>query len=207
MAEVSDEELREAAKHRGYRLVKSRRRKPGGDFGLYGLKSADGAEAFGFADGALTASGEDIAGFLRDAARATWDVSAGGVKTRAPRPKRAPRPAPPPPPRFQVEVANLFAELPAAKRAEAFTELAAHAGTRVERIVSEGQATPAESPMIQHSDEWVIVLAGEAGLRIEDSEEVALRGGDHVLIRAGQRHWVTGTSANPPTVWLAVHFG
>ena len=205
MAEVSDEELREAAKHRGYRLVKSRRRKPGGDFGLYGLTSAEGTEAFGYRDGALTASADEIAAFLRDAARSTWDVSAGGVRTKAPKPKRAPKPAPPP--RFKVEVANLFASLPAATGAEAFTELAAHAGIRVERIVSEGQTTPADSPMLQQADEWVVVLAGEAGLRIEDSEEAVLRAGDHVTIRAGQRHWVTRTSANPATVWLAVHFG
>ena len=206
MAEVSDEELREAAKHRGYRLVKSRRRKPGGDFGRYGLTSADGAEAFGYADGALTASAQEIAAFLREAARSTWDVSAGGVRTKPAKPKPAPKPAPPPP-SFRVEAANLFADLPAARRAEAFTELAAHAGTRVERIVSQGQATPKDSPMIQGADEWVIVLAGEAGLRIEDSDEAVLRAGDHVLIRAGQRHWVTRTTVDPPTVWLAVHFG
>jgi hypothetical protein len=32
-----DKMLREMAQHRGFKLVKSRRRKPGGDFGRYGL--------------------------------------------------------------------------------------------------------------------------------------------------------------------------
>ena len=202
-AEESDESFRGGTKHRGYRLVKSRRRKPGGDFGRYGLKTADGAEAFGFANGALSASADDIAAFLRDAARSTWDVSAGGVRTKAPPPRRAPKPAPRP--RFKVELANLFAPLPPATRAEAFTELASHGTARVERIVSQGQVTPPDAPMIQQADEWVAVLAGEAALRIEDSDEVVLRPGDHVLIRAGQRHWVTRTLSDPPTVWLAVH--
>jgi len=50
-----------------------------------------------------------------------------------------------------------------------------------------------------------LLLEGEAGLRIEDGEAVVLRPGDHVLIAAGQRHWVTWTAGDRPTVWLAVH--
>ncbi|MBN8808615.1 MAG: cupin domain-containing protein [Sphingomonas sp.] len=60
--------------------------------------------------------------------------------------------------------------------------------------------------MRQDHDEWVIVLQGEAGLRIEDSAEAALRPGDHILIAAGQRHWVTRIATGEPTVWLAVRF-
>ncbi len=104
-------------------------------------------------------------------------------------------------------IANLFARLPAAKRAEVFTELAAGRGVRVERIVSRGQATPDNAPMVQDHDEWVVVLQGEAAMRIGDSDEVVLKPGDHVTIAAGQQHWVTRTSSDPPTVWLAVHFG
>jgi hypothetical protein len=36
MADPRDEMLREMAKHRGLRLIRSRRRKPGGDFGRKG---------------------------------------------------------------------------------------------------------------------------------------------------------------------------
>jgi cupin 2 domain-containing protein len=104
-------------------------------------------------------------------------------------------------------VANLFADLPDARRGEAFTVLAEAGGCRVERIVSAGQRTPERSPLRQRHDEWVIVLAGEAAMRVEDSEEVRLRAGDHLLLRAGQRHWVTRTSDDPPAVWLAVHLG
>jgi cupin 2 domain-containing protein len=103
--------------------------------------------------------------------------------------------------------ANLLVDLPDARAGEVFTELLARPGARIERIVSHGQATPEDAPMVQDWDEWVVLLEGAAGLRIEDDAEVALAPGDHLLIGAGQRHWVTWTAADCPTVWLAVHLG
>jgi cupin 2 domain-containing protein len=100
---------------------------------------------------------------------------------------------------------NLLADLPDARAGEVFTELLARPGARIERIVSHGQATPPDEPMVQGWDEWVLLLAGEAGLRIEEEPELRLHPGDHVLVPAGARHWVTFTAS--PTVWLAVHFG
>lgn len=201
-----DDQLREMAAHRGLRLVKSRRRKPGGDCGRYGLKDAKGEPVFGIGADGLTASAAEIEAHLRGATRATWGKSAGSVKVR-PKPKPAPAPKPRPKPRLKVKVDNLLAKLPAAKRAEAFTELLARPGIRVERIVSHGQATPEAEPMVQESDEWVLLLEGAAGLRIEDSDEVRLGPGDHVWIASGQRHWVTWTAKDRATVWLAVHLG
>ncbi|AQR75884.1 cupin [Sphingomonas sp. LM7] len=104
-----------------------------------------------------------------------------------------------------MKVANLLAKLPAAERAEAFSEVLARPGIRIERIVSRGQATPQDEPMVQEQDEWVLLLEGAAGLRIEDSAEVALAPGDHVWIGGGQAHWVTWTAKDRATVWLAVH--
>ena len=47
-ARARDAMLREMAKHRGFKLVKSRRRKPGGDFGRFGLVDAKtGQDCFG----------------------------------------------------------------------------------------------------------------------------------------------------------------
>jgi cupin 2 domain-containing protein len=100
---------------------------------------------------------------------------------------------------------NLLANLPDACAGEVFTALLTRAGVRIERIVSHGQATPADAPMVQGWDEWVLLLEGAAGLRVEDGAEVALKPGDHLLIGQGQRHWVTWTAADRPTVWLAVH--
>lgn len=203
-----DDELREMARHRGFRLVKSRRRKPGGDFGLYGLKDAEGNAAFGMEGDALTATDAEIEAFLRDAGRSTWGSSAKAVKAR-PRPvvKEKPAPKPKPKPRFKPKVANLLDKLPAAKRAEAFTELLSRPGVRLEQIVSRGQATPEDAPMEQAQDEWVLLLQGAAGIRIEDSDEVRLEPGDHLTIAAGQKHWVTWTAKDRATVWLALHLG
>ena len=76
----------------------------------------------------------------------------------------------------------------------------------VERIVSTGQATPADKPCEQDHDEWVLLLTGSASLWIDEDGERMLRPGDHVLIPARRRHRVTWTVTDEPTVWLAVHF-
>lgn len=196
--------LREMAAHRGFKLVASRRRNPGGDFGKYGLKDSQDGEAFGFDDGALTASAEEIEDYLRGAASNAWSSSAKAVKA-TPRPKPKPAPKPKRKPRFKPKLANLLEKLPAAKRAEAFTELLKRPGIRIERIVSRGQATPEDAPMVQDHDEWVLLLEGAAGMRIEDSAEIRLAPGDHLLIAKGQKHWVTFTAADRATLWLAVH--
>jgi len=201
---MANEALRDMATHRGFKLVASRRRKPGGDFGLYGLKDADGEPVFGIEKGALKASAGEVEAFLRDGMRATWTKSAGSAKrVKTPPPPKEPKPKPKP--RFKPKVGNLLAKLPAAKRAEAFTELLTRPGIRLERIVSHGQATPDNAPMVQDAEEWVLLLEGAAGIRIADSAEVALAPGDHLLIAAGQKHWVTWTAKERPTVWLALH--
>lgn len=79
-------------------------------------------------------------------------------------------------------------------------------GIRIERIVSNGHATPLEAPFDQDHDEWVLLLRGSAELWIDGEGEHDLRPGDHVLIPAHRIHRVTRTSQTEPTVWLAVHF-
>ncbi len=103
--------------------------------------------------------------------------------------------------------ANLLADLPDAGAGEVFTALLRRPGIRIERIVSRGQATPEDAPMVQDWDEWVLLLEGAAGLRIGDEGERVLRPGDHLLIERGRRHWVTWTAGDRATVWLAVHLG
>lgn len=204
MPNETTDKLREMAAHRGLKLVASRRRKAGGDFGKYGLKDAKGAEVFGFEKGELAATAGEVEAHLRGAASSAWGSSAKAVKA-TPRPEPKPEPKPKPKPHFKPKVENLLAKLPAAKRAEAFTELLSRPGIRIERIVSRGQSTPEDEPMVQDHDEWVLLLEGAAGMRIEDSAEVRLGPGDHLLIAAGQRHWVTWTAKDRATVWLAAH--
>jgi N-acetylglutamate synthase-like GNAT family acetyltransferase len=75
MSEI-DDALREMAVNRGCKLQRSRRRKPGGDFGRYGLKDAKtGAEILGFGPKELTATADEIRDFLRGGAIAGWKSS------------------------------------------------------------------------------------------------------------------------------------
>lgn len=70
------QDLREAASHRGLKLVKSRKRKPGvGDYGLFGLTDADGKPLFGMSDGGLTATPDQIVAVLRERELSTWSAS------------------------------------------------------------------------------------------------------------------------------------
>jgi cupin 2 domain-containing protein len=101
---------------------------------------------------------------------------------------------------------NLFDGVPARADGEIFTEVLSRDGLRIERIVSTGQFTPADEPHRQGHDEWVLLLAGSAGLRIEGEGERNLGPGDHVLIAAHRAHWVTWTAKDEPTIWLAIHF-
>jgi cupin 2 domain-containing protein len=102
---------------------------------------------------------------------------------------------------------NLLADVPEHLPEEQFVELIASPHVRIERIVSNGHASPPDFWYAQERAEWVTVLAGSAGLWFdaEDKPRV-LTAGDHVLIPAGARHRVAWTDADRPTVWLAVHF-
>jgi cupin 2 domain-containing protein len=106
-----------------------------------------------------------------------------------------------------AEIENLFDGYPEALDDE-FTEvLVREAGVRVERIVSRGHASPEGFWYDQEEDEWVVMLAGSAGLLFEGEEgEVVLRRGDHVFIRARRRHRVAWTAPGTDTVWLAIFF-
>lgn len=100
---------------------------------------------------------------------------------------------------------NILTDLPDATAAEVFTLLLDRPGVRIERIVSQGQTTPAESPYDQDHDEWVLLLAGAARLWVDGIGERDLRPGETAFIPAHARHRVTWTQGAPATVWLAVH--
>jgi cupin 2 domain-containing protein len=107
-----------------------------------------------------------------------------------------------------VRTGNLRRNVPARPLPDEVVELLLEReGLRIERIVSTGQTTPEGQWYDQETDEWVLVVAGAARLRIEDeNEDRELGEGDWILLPAHCRHRVTWTRAEPPTVWLAVHF-
>jgi cupin 2 domain-containing protein len=100
---------------------------------------------------------------------------------------------------------NLFADLPSGADAEQFLDLLSRPALRIERIVSNGQASPPGFWYDQPQAEWVLVLQGEARLAFEDEPEPRrLQAGDYVDIAPHRRHRVESTAT--PTLWLAVHY-
>ncbi len=78
---------------------------------------------------------------------------------------------------------------------------------RLERILSTGQKTPPGEWYDQNTNEWVILLSGEAGVLFEgEAEACVMRPGDYVDIPAHRRHRVEWTDPEQKTVWLALHY-
>jgi cupin 2 domain-containing protein len=101
---------------------------------------------------------------------------------------------------------NIFAGVPTRADREEIEVLAALPGARIERIVSTGQASPPGFWYDQGWTEWVVVLAGSAGLLIEGEEAPRiLAPGDYLELPPNFRHRLEWTAADRPTVWLAVH--
>lgn len=106
-----------------------------------------------------------------------------------------------------VPIQNLFDTIPAPLPDEIAETLQTGSGVRIERIVSHGHASPEGFWYDQDQDEWVLLIAGSAGLRFDDeTAEHALKPGDYLLIPAHCRHRVAWTAAGTDTIWLAVFF-
>jgi cupin 2 domain-containing protein len=101
---------------------------------------------------------------------------------------------------------NLFENLPLQTKDEEFTELLSRPGVRIERIVSNGQSTPVDTPFNQDHDEWVLLSRGSASLWVDGDGECDLYPGDYMLIPSRRTHLVTRTAKDEPTIWLAVPF-
>ena len=102
---------------------------------------------------------------------------------------------------------NVFADLPGDPSQEVFQTLLTTGTFRVERIVSQGQASPEGFWYDQGDDEWVLLLSGAARLRFEEEDQaVELTPGSFVSIAAHRRHRVEWTDPTQMTVWLAIHY-
>ena len=101
---------------------------------------------------------------------------------------------------------NLFDDIPSTLPEELVTVLAGNQHVRIERIVSNGHASPEDFWYDQDEHEWVVVLKGEARLVFEVGNSVALKPGNHVLIPAHKKHRVGWTTPDEPTIWLAVFY-
>ena len=100
---------------------------------------------------------------------------------------------------------NLLADATTPDGKERFDMLAQSPGIRIERNVSTGQVSAPGFWYDQPEDELVVLLSGVAEVGFTDGTKVRLLPGDWLDIPARERHRVTSTQADPPTVWLVVH--
>jgi cupin 2 domain-containing protein len=109
--------------------------------------------------------------------------------------------------RLLMDPRNLLDDIPAALPEELVTRLLQGSSARVERIVSQGHASPPGFWYDQDENEWVIVLEGRAVVEIEGFPETFELGrGSYMNIPAHTRHRVAWTDPREKTVWLAIHY-
>jgi len=104
-------------------------------------------------------------------------------------------------------MASLFTDIPETLPTELFESLISSSTTKIERIVSRGHASPAGFWYDQPDNEFVLVIQGSAGIRLENNDHViTLKAGDYLNINAHVRHRIEWTDAACDTIWLAVHY-
>lgn len=107
---------------------------------------------------------------------------------------------------MNVVLNNLLDNIPEDLPEELFQPLLKGRSFRLERIVSDGHQSAANSWCEQPCGEWVVLLAGSATLLFaEDDQEMDMTPFDYLYIPAGCQHRVRRTSSEEKTVWLALH--
>ncbi len=102
---------------------------------------------------------------------------------------------------------DLFESLPDKTGAELFETLLLQDGIKIERIISHGHATPSGDWYDQCWHEWVLLVAGEALIRLEhELKPRHLRTGQWLMLPAHCRHRVEWTLPEHDTIWLALHW-
>ncbi len=104
-----------------------------------------------------------------------------------------------------MKIPNLLSNIPQSLPQELIETLASSSQVRIERIISQGHTSDPDFWYDQSSHEFVLLLQGQARLAFED-HTVDLNSGDYLTIKAHQKHRVTWTPPDHPTVWLAVHY-
>jgi cupin 2 domain-containing protein len=102
---------------------------------------------------------------------------------------------------------NIFKTQSTPQDSELFDILHQNKQVRIERILSKGHITESGKWYNQDTDEWVILLQGEAEIEYENNDKIRLFAGDYVFIPANKKHRVIYTSSEPMCIWIAVHWG
>jgi cupin 2 domain-containing protein len=105
-----------------------------------------------------------------------------------------------------MKKSNIFELIPPTLKDELFEEIISKNGVKIERIVSFGHVTPEFEWYDQRSNEWVILLQGEAIISFLNEDEVRLKAGDYINIPAHKKHRVSWTKPEEESIWLAIYY-
>lgn len=103
---------------------------------------------------------------------------------------------------------NLFEDIKIDKNSEEFIDILNKTNIRIQRIVSNGQASKEGFWYEQEENEFVTILEGEAILEFanKDKEDIILKKGDFYNIEVKEKHRVKYTSIEETTIWLAIFY-
>jgi cupin 2 domain-containing protein len=110
-------------------------------------------------------------------------------------------------PKEITEMGSLLEGIPGELPEEFVDTICSTDNVLIERIVSRGHASPEGFWYDQEKDEFVLVVKGSAGLKIENEDDIViLKAGDYFNIGAHVKHRVEWTDSTCETIWLAVHY-
>jgi cupin 2 domain-containing protein len=102
---------------------------------------------------------------------------------------------------------TLLGDLPVELPEEIFDTICLSENVKIERIVSRGHASPTGFWYDQEKSEFILIVQGSAGLKIESEPDiVVLKTGDYLNIGVHVKHRVEWTDPACDTIWLAVHY-
>lgn len=108
---------------------------------------------------------------------------------------------------YEYAMGSLLEGIPQKIPHEIINTICATGNVIIERIVSRGHASPEGFWYDQEKAEFVLVVKGSAGLKLENEEDiVVLKPGDYLNIGARVKHRVEWTDPTCETIWLAVYF-
>ena len=105
-----------------------------------------------------------------------------------------------------MKIKNIFENIPSSIPEEMFEEIDSTNNVKIERIISEGHASPKDFWYDQEKNEIVFLLQGSALIEYENGKIVELKLGDYLKILAHEKHRVKHTSNSGKTIWLAIHY-
>lgn len=101
---------------------------------------------------------------------------------------------------------NILKEIPSDQSQELIETLWGNRRIRIERIVSQGHASPPDFWYDQDENEFILLIQGSARLQFVGEEPCEMIPGSYMHIPAHMRHRVDWTDPTQQTIWLAVFY-